>query len=151
MVGEPAFPKASGESSVTLLLDTRDARGRDERFVLRMAPTESQVFEKHDLRMQFEMMQLMAREGVPAPPLVGYEPDAGILGSDFYVMGFCEGRIPPDNPPFAATGWVKDEVTATERETMWATGLEALAAIHRIDLASFDTRRLPRAAPGEPL
>ncbi|MEZ4356737.1 MAG: phosphotransferase [Myxococcota bacterium] len=87
------FPQASGESSVTLLLDARWPDGAAERYVLRMVPPRSEVFDRHDLRMQFEMMQVMQREGVPAPPLVGYEPDASLLGSDFYVMGFCEGRI----------------------------------------------------------
>lgn len=156
VVGELRFPEASGESSVTLILDVRDAGGEAERLVFRMAPPSSQVFEKHDLRMQFEMMRLMASRGLPAPPLVGYEPDTSIVGSDFYVMGFCEGRIPPDKPPFHAAGWVKDEASAEERETMWRTGLEVLAAIHRIPLdgidpAIADVGRLPRARPGEPL
>lgn len=161
-VADLSFPKASGESSVTLILDVTWA-GADsgagtsaEKMVFRMAPPTSQVFESHDLLMQFQMMSLMAKEGLPAPPLIGYEPDTSIVGSDFYVMGFCEGRIPPDNPPFHATGWVKDDVSAEEREAMWRTGLETLAAIHRIDLARVDPAiadlsRLPRAEAGEPL
>jgi len=161
-VADLNFPKASGESSVTLILDVTwaDADGSagpaTEKMVFRMAPPTSQVFESHDLLMQFQMMSLMTKEGLPAPPLVGYEPDTSIVGSDFYVMGFSEGRIPPDNPPFHATGWVKDDASAEERETMWRTGLETLAAIHRIDLdrvdpAIADLSRLPRAAQGEPL
>ena len=49
------FPKASGESSVTLLLDTQDDAGGEGRYVLRMAPPRSQVFETHDLLMQFQI------------------------------------------------------------------------------------------------
>jgi aminoglycoside phosphotransferase (APT) family kinase protein len=155
-VGALRFPEASGESSVTLILDVRHSGTDSGKLVFRMAPPASQVFEKHDLRMQFEMMRLMESEGLPAPPLVGYEPDTSIVGSDFYVMGFCEGRIPPDNPPFHAAGWVKDEATPEERATMWRTGLEVLAAIHRIPLEKIDPRiasleRLPRARSGEPL
>jgi len=145
------FPKASGESSVTLILDTRWSDGGTEKLVFRMAPPTSQVFEKHDLLMQFQMMSLMAKEGLPAPPLVGYEPDSSILGSDFYVMGFCEGQIPPDNPPFSATGWLKDEASASDRETMWRKGLEVVAAIHCIDLGKYDLSRLPRATADEPI
>jgi aminoglycoside phosphotransferase (APT) family kinase protein len=150
-IADLSFPKASGESSVTLILDATWSGGGAEKMVFRMAPPTSQVFEKHDLLMQFQMMTLMAKEGLPAPALIGYEPDTSILGSDFYVMEFCDGLIPPDNPPFHAVGWVKDEITAADREKMWRTGLEVVAAIHRIDLEKYDLGRLPRAAAGEPL
>jgi len=145
------FPKASGESSVTLILDATWSGGGAEKLVFRMAPPTSQVFETHDLLMQYQMMSLMAEEGLPVPSLIGYEPDTSIVGSDFYVMAFCDGRIPTDNPPFHATGWLKDDVSASDRATMWREGLEVLAAIHRIDLEKYDLSRLPRAADGEPI
>ena len=143
------FPEASGESSVTLLLDVAWSDGGADRMVLRMAPPTSQVFEQHDLLMQYQMMSLMHREGIPAPKLIGYEADPSWLGSDFYVMGFSSGRIPPDNPPFAIVSWVKDTLSDAERATMWRNGLETLAAIHRIDIEKHDLSRLPRAGPGE--
>jgi len=145
------FPKASGESSVTLILEARSESHGAERFVLRMAPPVSQVFDRHDLKMQFDMMSVMAKEKLPAPPLVGYEPDASVLGSDFYVMGFRPGRIPPDNPPMMIAGWLKDETTPAQRETMWTSGVDVLARIHQIDLAKHDFSRLPRAGRGEGL
>jgi aminoglycoside phosphotransferase (APT) family kinase protein len=148
-IGELNFPEASGESSVTLLLDGSWPDGSVERFVLRMAPPTSQVFEQHDLLMQYQMMSLMHEEGIPAPPLVGYEADPDTLGADFYVMGFAEGQIPPDNPPFAITGWVKDSLNDEDRRRMWDAGLETAAAIHRIDIEKHDLSRLPRAKPGE--
>jgi aminoglycoside phosphotransferase (APT) family kinase protein len=145
------FPEASGESSVTLLLDASWPGGASDRFVLRMAPPTSQVFENHDLLMQYEMMSVMHAEGVPAPPLIGYEADPSALGADFYVMGFLEGQIPPDNPPFAMTGWVKESLTDEDRRSMWRAGLETLASIHRIDPDKHDLSRLPRAKSGEPI
>lgn len=151
VIGDLSFPKASGESSVTLILEARWSEGGSEKLVFRMAPPTSQVFESHDLLMQFQMMSLMAKEGLPAPPLIGYESDSGLLGSDFYVMGFCEGLIPSDNPPFHATGWLKDDVSAEDRKTMWRKGMDVVAAIHRIDLGKYDLSRLPRASAGEPI
>lgn len=145
------FPKASGESSVTLILEARSRSHGEERFVLRMAPPVSQVFDRHDLKMQFDMMAIMTREGLPAPPLVGYEPDASVLGSDFYVMGFRAGRIPSDNPPMMIAGWLKDDVTAEQRTKMWTSAVDLLARIHQIDLAKHDFSRLPRAGQGESL
>ncbi len=150
-INELKFPMASGESSITLILDTTWSEGGAEKLVFRMAPPTSQVFEHHDLLMQYQMMSLMAKEGLPVPSLVGYEPDTGVLGSDFYVMAFCEGRIPPDKPPFHAAGWLKDDVSAADRQMMWRKGLEVVAAIHRIDLEKYDLSRLPRAAVGEPI
>lgn len=148
-IAELCFPQASGESSVTLIFETSWPDGAAEKFVLRMAPPVSQVFEHHDLLMQVQMMELMRSEGIPAPRILGYEPEASLVGSDFYVMGFCEGRIPPDKPPMAIAGWVKEEIGAEERATMWRTGLETLAHIHRIDIGRHDLSRLPRAKEGE--
>ena len=145
------FPKASGESSVTLILDALWPSGERENFVFRMAPPRSQVFEKHDLLMQFQMMEIMTAEGLPAPPLVGFETDSSIVGGDFYVMGFCEGRIPPDNPPMMIASWLKDEATPADRTAMWASGIETIARIHQIDLAKHDLSRLPCAGANEPL
>ena len=96
-VADLNFPQASGESSVTLILevcwpdsDASDSsgspKGQEERFVFRMAPRESQVFDNHDLKMQFDMMTIMAKEGVPAPELIGYEPDPSIVGSDLSLI-----------------------------------------------------------------
>lgn len=145
------FPKASGESSVTLILEARSESFGAERYVLRMPPPKSQVFDRHDLQMQFDMMQIMARENLPAPPLVGYEASPVILGSDFYVMGFRPGRIPSDNPPMMIAGWLKDEVSPEQRTKMWTSAVDILARIHQIDLARHDFSRLPRAAKGEPI
>ena len=145
------FPAASGESSVTLILDAESPQGGSEKYVLRMVPPTSEVFESHDLYMQFQMMQVMHAESIPAPPLVGYETDASLLGSDFYVMEFVDGQIPPDNPPMVFGSWVLDDLTTAQRTTMWNNGLGALAAIHRIDLDKHDFGRLPQARGNEPL
>ena len=151
-LGELNFPEASGESSVTLIVEASWQQGgapHSEKFVLRMAPIESQVFESHDLKLQFDLMEIMHKEGIPAPPLVGYEPDATLIGSDFYVMHFVDGVIPPDNPPMAFTGWVS-ELSADERTTMWTNGLEVMARIHQIDISKYDLPTLPQSKPDEP-
>ena len=145
------FPEASGESSVTLILEATWPDASADRFVLRMAPPTSQVFERHDLLMQYQMMEVMQREGIPVPRLIGFESDASRLGGDFYVMGFTEGQIPPDNPPFSMAGWVKDALDDAARATMWRNGLEVVAAIHRIERSKHDLSRLPQARPGEPV
>lgn len=139
------FPQESGESSVSLIV-TGHAGGEAHRYLCRMKPPQSQIFNEHDLLMQYELMRIAGSEGVPVPPLHGYEADESLLGSDFYIMGFVDGLVPADNPPFAFTGWVKD-LSDAQRTTMWSNGLTQLARIHQIDINAHDFSRLPTAAP----
>ncbi len=147
-LGELNFPEASGESSVTLLFDANWSGGT-QRFVLRMVPKESEVFESHNLKLQYDVMRIAGQHGIPVPGLVAYEADAGLLGSDFYVMNFTAGLIPPDNPPMAFGSWVS-ELSADERATMWNNGLEVLASIHRLPVDDFRLPGMPESATDEP-
>jgi len=143
----PDFPEESGESSVTLILKT-DNRGEKARYICRMKPRHSEVFDAHDLLLQYQMMEIAREHDIPVPPLLGYEPDESLLGSDFYLMGFVDGQIPTDNPPWAFGSWVT-ELSDAERATQWRNGLETLAKIHCIDPERHDISRLPRSAPDQ--
>ena len=147
-LGELSFPEESGESSVSLILKA-DVGGQQQRYVCRMKPRISQVFDEHDLPLQYNVMSAAAAHGVPVPPLLGFEADESLVDSDFYIMGFIDGQIPTDNPPYAFGSWVT-ELSAEERATMWRNGLEVIANIHQIDLGSFDTSGVPSSAPGQP-
>lgn len=144
VLGELNFPAESGESSVTLLLDAQ-AGGAEHKFVFRMAPPTSEVFDSHDIGLQYTLMEIMGQADVPVPALVGYEADKSLLGSDFYVMNFVDGQIPVDNPPFAFGSWVT-ELDDAQRSAMWRNGLEVLARIHRVDISEHSLPNLPRAA-----
>ena len=84
------------------------------------------------------------KQAFPAPKLLAYEENESLIGSDFYVMHFCEGQIPTDNPPFAFGSWVT-ELSDEQRATMWSNGLHALAKIHQIDIEQYDLPNLPRS------
>jgi aminoglycoside phosphotransferase (APT) family kinase protein len=142
-LGELRFPEESGESSVTLILEAEN-RGEQLRYICRMKPRDSEVFEDHDLLLQYQLMEIAGDNGIPVPPLLGYEPDESLVGSDFYLMGFVDGQVPTDNPPYAFGSWVT-ELSDDERATQWRNGLDTLARIHQIDLSPYDTTRLPRA------
>lgn len=149
VLGELKFPEESGESSVTLLLDT-DNNGELRKFVFRMAPPQSDVFDSHDIGLQYTLMEIMAQNGIPVPSLVAYEADASLVGSDFYVMNFIEGQIPVDSPPFAFGSWVT-ELDDSQRGAMWRNGLEVLAKIHSLDITQHSLPNLPRAQVGQSL
>ena len=68
-ISDLTFPKASGESSVTLMMDASWSGGGSEKPVFRMAPPTSEAFEQQDLLMQFQMLSLWAEEALLAPSL----------------------------------------------------------------------------------
>ncbi len=97
-LGELSFPEESGESSVSLILKAQN-RGQEVSYICRMKPPSSQVFDEHDLHLQYNLMKIAGENDVPVPPLLGLEEDTSLLGSEFYLMGFVDGQVPADNPP----------------------------------------------------
>jgi aminoglycoside phosphotransferase (APT) family kinase protein len=155
-VGELSAPGATGFSNETLVFDLAytgaDGARVAEPLVLRVQPTENQVFPDYDLDKQIRTMRLLEKTDVPVPRVLWYEPDASVLGAPFYVMNHVAGRIPTDNPPYHTGGWVT-EASETEREALWWSAVESLAAVHRLDwraagfgfLADEDDARSPIA------
>ena len=71
---------------------------------------------------------------VPVPKMYWLEEEAGgVFGAPFYVMGQVKGRVPTDQPPYHAGGWLH-EITTAERESIWLGGFEMMARIHRLDV-----------------
>lgn len=144
ILADLSFPEESGESSVTLILNTV-SRGATRHYICRMKPRDSQVFTDHDLPLQYNLMKLAGANGIPVPPLLGFESDESLVGSDFYIMGFVDGQIPTDNPPYAFGSWVT-ELTDAQRTTQWRNGLETLASIHQINIAASKVSGIPESA-----
>jgi aminoglycoside phosphotransferase (APT) family kinase protein len=125
----------TGFSNDTLLFDAawREAgRERSERLVLRIEPSGLRIFPEYDLGLQFRVLGRLARSGVPLPRPFWQEPDASVLGAPFYVMERVEGRIPDDNPTYHTAGWMT-EISPEERASVWWSGVDTLARIHRLD------------------
>jgi aminoglycoside phosphotransferase (APT) family kinase protein len=142
-------PGATGFSSDTLLFELSWTQGGDawrQSLVLRLEPTGFRIFPHYDVRRQFRIQRRLWRRGIPVPRVLWLEEDPGVLGSAFYVMERAEGRIPPDNPPYHAEGWVT-EIPPPERERIWWSGLETLAAIHRLAAHDFACLLPAEAAP----
>lgn len=70
---------------------------------------------------------------VPVPPLWFSETGDDTLGRPFYVMGYIEGRVVQDEPPYHVDGWLKDELTAEQRAALWYNGVDVLAQLHNVD------------------
>lgn len=129
-------PSETGFSSDTLMFDaewTDGVHARREHLVARFKPSGFTVFPTYDIAMQFRIMHALGEQSdVPVPRMRWLEEDERALGAPFYVMERVSGRVPSDNPPYHAAGWVP-ELQPDERAALWWSGLEAMARVHRLD------------------
>src|SRR5580698_4763263 len=109
-VSEVAVPSSSGLSTETVLFEASWREGGAEKtqeMVARVQPDGPGVFPHYDLQKEARVMQaLAAGSPVPAPTVLFHEDDASVLGAPFLVMERVAGRVPSDDPPFTAAGWV---------------------------------------------
>jgi len=135
-LSEISQPPSTGFSNETLLFDcawTERGAPRRRGLVARVKATRFHVFPEYDVERQYRILEILgAKTDVPVPRVLGYEADEALLGAPFFVMERMEGRVPDDNPPYHAAGWVT-EVSPGERAEMWWDGVEMLARIHTLD------------------
>jgi aminoglycoside phosphotransferase (APT) family kinase protein len=147
-VTDVQVPSVGGLSNETVLFDASwriDGVVHTQGMVARVQPDGPGVFPVYDLRKEATVISALAdHTPVPAPKVFFYSDDLAVFGSPFLVMERIQGRIPSDDPPFTAAGWVLD-LTPDERARMWDNGLQTLAQIHDVDwralgLEFLDTR-----------
>ena len=143
-------PGAGGLSNETVLFQVTwvaDGVEHTQGMVARVQPSGPGVFRDYDLRKEATVIKALGdHTPVPAPKIYFYEEDPSILGAPFLVMERVDGRIPADDPPFTAAGWVLD-LSEDQRSLLWDNSINALAQIHNVDwralgLESLDTVEL---------
>jgi aminoglycoside phosphotransferase (APT) family kinase protein len=132
----------SGFSAETTIVDASwvaDGEAQARKFVLRKETPDPPVYPTQvpgvtiEVDIQYRVMQAVAdHSAVPIAPLLGYEGDPSVLGSEFFVMGFVEGVVPIESPPYPQAGFFT-ELSPESRRTMISNGLRMLARIHAID------------------
>ena len=133
---------SSGFSADTVMVDvavTRAGIPNDERYVLRTESPEPPIYPVQvpgwavEIELQYRIMDTLGRHAdVPVAPMIGYEPDPRVLGTPFFVMGFVDGRVPVEDPPYTTAGFFLD-VPPAERTLMIERGLATLARVHALD------------------
>lgn len=126
---------AAGASNETLLFDLswqQDGKRHEQSLVARLQPTGPGVFPEYELGQQYQAMSLLADTDVPVPALSGYEQNADVLGTPFYLMERIEGKVITENPPYHMEGWFY-ELAPQQRAEIWRNGIRAAACVNRQD------------------
>jgi aminoglycoside phosphotransferase (APT) family kinase protein len=149
-VGELSIPGLSGFSNETLLFDaTWD--GQVHPLVIRVEPTGHTVFPATAFDAQVRVMQALGADGtVPVPEVLWFEQDPSVLGARFLCMARVEGEVPADSPGYHGAGWMT-ELDAAGQRRVWESGLDTMAAIHRLDRTALGLDWIPDVSPAEQL
>jgi aminoglycoside phosphotransferase (APT) family kinase protein len=147
-------PETNGFSNETIMCRVRADSGdgpTEKRLVVRVAPTKHLLFLDADFSSQYSVMRTLAEgeTGIPLPQLGWYEEDPRYLGVPFFTMDHVEGQVPADNLPYTLEGWVI-EGTPEQQARMWWSGIDALAAVHRVDWTALGLGWLSDPRRGRP-
>jgi aminoglycoside phosphotransferase (APT) family kinase protein len=138
---------AAGASNETILFHAAwdEAGGpREERLVLRVQPSNYQLFPDGDVFLQWRVMKALAQHHpqVPTPQVRWREHDATVLGAPFYVMTHVDGEVP--NGYHSA---LMQALEADQRANLFRNGLRMLATFHRLDWTRGFDFLLPQHGP----
>ena len=131
---------ASGFSNETFVFDL-EKKNSVETLVLRLEPTEYQVFPNYDLPMQASIMKVLRGKNMLTPEVIYENYDDNILGSGFYIMRSINGSAPSDNPPYHMDmEGMMGRATPTERHKVWVEWLDHLSRFHNLEFSSDELR-----------
>ncbi|MGI8894116.1 MAG: phosphotransferase family protein, partial [Casimicrobiaceae bacterium] len=119
--GTPRLKRiAGGQSNPSYFLTYPNAR-----FVLRKRPAGVLLPSAHAIDREYRVQSALAGTAVPVPRMRLYCKDTSIIGTEFYVMDFVEGRV-------FGHAWLPD-VPKEKRRAMFLGMAEAMAALHNLD------------------
>lgn len=110
-----------GQSNPTYKLN-----GAGKSYVLRRRPPGKLVASAHKIDREYKVLQALYKEGFPLPKPYLYCQDESIVGTEFYVVEFIEGRVfwDPSLPG----------VSPAERRAIYEDANRWLARIHSTDI-----------------
>jgi aminoglycoside phosphotransferase (APT) family kinase protein len=117
---------AAGGSNLTYVVCDASAH----RVALRRPPVAARIATAHDMSREWRIIAALhahPEAGVPVPAAIAYCDDHGIMGSDFYAMGFADGKIlrGPDDAV---------DMTAAQCRVASESLIDVQVAMHRIDV-----------------
>jgi aminoglycoside phosphotransferase (APT) family kinase protein len=113
-----------GQSNPTYRLT--DGAGR--RYVLRRKPPGKLLPSAHAVDREFRVISALNKTDVPTPRAYALCEDAAIVGTPFYIMEYCDGRVLWDP--------LLPEVPKEGRAAVHRATFETLARLHAVDYAA---------------
>lgn len=116
-----SFQFGFGQSNPTYQVTDRTG----QRFVLRKKPP-GELLSKtaHKVDREYRVIHALEKTDVPVPKAYCLCKDESIIGTEFYMMEFLDGRM-VENPSFPG-------VSEQDRTAMWRDAVRTLAKLHRI-------------------
>jgi aminoglycoside phosphotransferase (APT) family kinase protein len=143
----PHKPDAGG-SSETYFLSPRISSGgltREPQWVLRIEPSEYQIYQHAAVEPQYRVMQTLRRIGAaPVPRMLWYEADPVVLGAPFFIMEKVAGEIPG---AFTHSQGLLPGLEVAARHALWLSAVEAMAQVHAADPLEFAFLGRPGLGP----
>jgi acyl-CoA dehydrogenase len=93
--------------------------------VLRKKPAGQLLASAHAIDREYRVMHALQDTGVPVPRMLGYCQDASLIGTEFFVMEFLEGRVFMDQ---SLPG-----IAPAERGAMYRDMNRVIAALHNVN------------------
>jgi aminoglycoside phosphotransferase (APT) family kinase protein len=132
---------SNGMSSETIILSGRweaDGERQEAKWVARVAPSQEDVpvFSSYRMDHQFDVIRLVGEQtDVPVPRVRWLEPTGTVLGTQFFLMDYVSGVVPPDVMPYTFGGnWFADSPAESQRALQDNT-VDVLAKLHAIPSA----------------
>ena len=124
----------AGESNPTYQISSAD-----KNYVLRSKPQGTLLKSAHAIDREFRILKALEPTDLPVPKVHTYCEDEGVIGSQFFVMEFLDGRVvaSPSLPGFSRS----------ERKIAYNDLIQSLACLHGIDYRSIGLEDFGR--PGD--
>jgi aminoglycoside phosphotransferase (APT) family kinase protein len=113
-----------GASNPTFLLTT-DRGGAEARYVLRKKPPGQLLASAHQVEREYKVMKALGSTDVPVPKMRALCEDEAVVGTNFYVMDYMEGRVFRDAR--------LPGLTREERAAVYDNLSATMAALHAVD------------------
>jgi len=110
----------SGQSNPTFVIEALD----NKRYVLRKKPPGKLLPSAHAVDREYKVQKALYNTNVPVPKMYLYCDDQGIVGTEFYIMEYLEGRVFEDT--------TLPGHSPKDRAQIYNSMNETLAALHKV-------------------
>ena len=110
-----------GQSNPTYILDTTEGI----RYVLRKKPHGELLEKAHLIDREYRILSALSKTDFPCPKPFRYCKDQSVIGTEFYIMEYREGRKFP-TPHL-------DELSPANRNVAYTSMIDTLAKLHSYD------------------